>query len=105
MKTNIKENGKQIELLFNYEEDKQIFVKINEPSWDITIEAFKYLFDANDKLDLITPGKLVYDLCATEYSDELHNNVRLLMSVCSTLASKFVLPINAEISDKKKGSN
>lgn len=105
MKTKIKENGKQIELLFNYEEDKQLFVLLNEPNWDITVEAFKYITDVNDKIDLITPGKLIFDMCATEYSDELHNNVRLLMSVCSTLSTKFILPINAEITDKKKGSN
>lgn len=104
MKTTINPTQNQIEFNFNYtinEEVKEIFVKLNNPTWDITVEAFKYLTDENDKLDLITPGKFIFDLCATEISDELLTNYQLLMSVCSTIATKFCLPINATIVEKK----
>lgn len=108
MKTKVIQLGETVELNFSYkvdEEVKDLFVKMNKPNWNQTVEAFKYLTDVDDKLDLITPGKILFDLCAFEYSDELHENIQLLMSVCSTLATKYTLPINATLADKKKDLN
>jgi len=105
MKTKVKATAQTVELNFNYtieDEKKEIQVILNQPNWDVTVEAFKYLYDTNDKLDLITPGKLIFDMCAIEYSDELNTNIQLLMSICSQLSTKFTLPINAQIADKKK---
>lgn len=108
MKTKVQKQAETVELNFKFKEgevEKDLFVVLNKPNWDITVEAFKYLTDANDKLDLITPGKIIFDVCAVEYSDELHNNIQLLMSVCSTIATKFTLPINATIDLEKKNGN
>lgn len=106
MKTNIKRDVNTFDLTFTYvddnEEQKETTIVLNKPSWDITVEAFKYINDVNGNLDLITPGKLIFDLCALEYDDALLSNHQLLMSICSTLSTKFTLPINAEIKAKKK---
>lgn len=104
-KTNVKKTLNTIDIVFNYQADKSVTITMNKPSWDITVEAFKYLTDSNDKLDLITPGKLLYDFCVLEYSEELEDNIQLLMSICSQLTTKFILPINATINDEKKNGN
>lgn len=104
-KTAVKKTGTPIEMVFNYQDDKSVTIIMNQPSWDITIEAFKYLTDANDKLDLITPGKLIFDYCTTEHTEGLETNVQLLMSICSQITTKFILPINATIETEKKSGN
>lgn len=105
-KTNVKKTSIDvIEMVFNYQDDKSATIVLNKPSWDITVEAFKYLTDVNDKLDLITPGKLLFDLCVIEHTEGLESNVQLLMSICSQLTTKFILPINATISEEKKNGN
>lgn len=106
MKTNVVQKAsRNIEtFIFEYKgeegEDKEIKLVIQEPDFDQTCEAYKYIYDENSKIDMITPGKLIFDLCALEYSDELMKNNRLLMSICSKLTTKYTLPITAEIKKK-----
>lgn len=103
-KTNVKKIGELIEMCFNYDDDKSVSILLNKPNWDITVESFKYLYDSESNLDLIKPGKLIFDYCTIEYSPELDDNIQLLMSVCSHLTSKFVLPVNVNIEDEKKNT-
>lgn len=106
MKTNVQQKaGRNIEtFIFEYKgeegEDKEIKLVIQEPDFDQTCEAYKYIYDENSKIDMITPGKLIFDLCALEYSDELIKNNRLLMTICSNLTTKYTLPVTAEIKKK-----
>lgn len=106
MKTNVikKEGRKVIELNFNYNEgetQKSIAITLQEPGWEETIEAFKCLTDATGEIDMLTPGKFIFDTCVLEYTDGIYENIRLMMSICSQLTSKFILPINATLEEKK----
>jgi hypothetical protein len=98
--------SKQYDLTFEYnaeiEGDKEprfetVNIKINEPSWDILVESYKCITDDSGRMDLITSGKLIFDLCAWEYSDQLINNHRLMLSIATKLAIQFVMPINADV--------
>jgi len=111
MKTNVSRNPnqKEIEFIFQYQpntemdespEFKEGIVKIQDPTWDQVAEAYKYITDENGKLDLVTPGKFIYDVCALETDAELSTNHRAMLSVCSQLAMKFVFPIGTEIKKK-----
>jgi hypothetical protein len=112
MKTNVTRNPnqKEIEFIFQYQpntemdespEFKEGIVKIQDPTWDQVAEAYKYITDENGKLDLVTPGKFIYDVCALETDAELSTNHRAMLSVCSQLAMKFVFPIGTEEVFKK----
>lgn len=74
---------------------------VQEPTWDIVVEAYKYLTSDNGKLDLITPGKIIYDLCVTEIDEELTTN-QLLLTVCNQLAMDYVFPTTMEIKKNKE---
>lgn len=107
MKTQVvQKQGRTIEtFIFEYKcektnDDKEVKVVIQEPSFEETCEAYKYIYDENGKIDMMTPGKLIYDLCALEVSPELLTNPRLLMSICAKLTGKYTLPISAEIKKK-----
>lgn len=104
-KTQTKPTKNQEELIFVTEEFGEIVVKLNKPTWEISVEAFKYLTDENEKIDLMTPGKLVFDFCATEYSPIIDDNVQLMMSICSSISSRYILPIQASIKEEKKSGN
>ena len=101
MKTKVLKTAKAEEIIFTYKdsnnEAKEVSIIINQPKWEHTVEAFKALSDSEDRLDMITPGKLIFDLCVCEYSDEIDGNNQLLMSICSQLTSKYTIPVNAEI--------
>lgn len=107
MKTNVvQKQGRNTETFtFEYKcevsgEDKEVKVVIQEPNFEETCEAYKYIYDENGKVDVITPGKLLYDLCALEISPELLTNHRLLMSICASITNKYALPITAELKKK-----
>lgn len=104
MKTQVQKKPglKEHEFIFVYEsgenyEKKEGRVLIQDPDWDIVAESYKYLTDDNGKIDLVTPGKLIFDLCSLEYDDELKMDHRVMLSICSQLTVKFVLPINTEL--------
>lgn len=102
MKTNVVQKaGRKIEtIIFEYEDNKEVKVLLQEPNFEETCEAYKYIYDENGKIDMITPGKLIFDLCAIEISDNLFNNHRLMMSVCTNLTTSYTLPIQSEIKKK-----
>lgn len=102
MKTNVQQKaGRKIEtIILEYGDNKEIKLIIQEPDFDQTCEAYKYIYDENGKIDMITPGKLIFDLCVLEFSDDLLNNHRLMMSVCSNLTTTYTLPIQSEIKKK-----
>ena len=81
-------------------DDKEIKVVIQEPNFEETCEAYKYIYDENGKIDMMTPGKLIFDLCALDISPELLTNPRLLMSICGALTTKYALPITTELKKK-----
>ena len=83
--------------------DKECLVRINRPGWDVTVECFKNLYDAEGRLDLLTAGKLLFDLTCVEYGEVLEGNVQLMMTVASTLATKYLLPVDAQL--KKNEGN
>ena len=106
MKTNVQQKaGRKIETVtLEYicpvnKENKEIKVILHDPNFDEICEAYKYIYDDNGKFDPITSGKLIFDLCSLEYSDEL-SNPRLLMCVCSRLRALYVEPIIAEVKKK-----
>lgn len=111
MKTNVTRNPnqKEVEFIFQYQpnvlsdeipEFKESVIKIQEPTWDQVAEAYKYITDENGKMDLVAPGKFIYDVCTLEYDPELSTNHRAMISVCSQLTMKFVFPISGEIKKK-----
>lgn len=97
---------KEHEFIFKYRdsldslEEKEGIIIIQEPTWDLVAEAYKYLSDEDGRMDLIKPGKLIFDLCALDVDYNLTMNNQAMLSVCSQLAIKFVVPINAEIKKK-----
>lgn len=106
MKTNVQQKaGRKIETItFEYvcpstKETKEIKVVMHDPNFDELCEAYKYMYDENGKFDPITCGKLVLDLCALEYSEEMLNP-RIMMCVCSRLRALYVEPILVEIKKK-----
>jgi hypothetical protein len=66
-----------------------------------TVEAFKCLSDAENRLDMITPGRLIFDLCCVSHTQGIVNNHKLMMSICSQLTTHYTLPLNAELEVKK----
>lgn len=108
MKTKVQKKStlKEYEFEFQYNpntlsdetpEFKSGIVKLQDPTWDQVAEAYKYISGENGKIDLVTPGKLILDLCALEIDDDLYANHRAMLSVCSQIAMKFVFPVTAEI--------
>jgi hypothetical protein len=97
---------KEIEIVFNFNpnvgddespEMKTGVIKMNEPGWDEIAEAYKYITDDDGKMDLVTPGKLLFDLCCFEASPEMVSNHQVMLSVYSQISAKFVFPITAEV--------
>ena len=93
---NIKQ-AEQVDFIFIYDEDKEVKLTINNPNFDIVAESYKYLYDENNSVDLIKPGKIIFDLCTIEYDEVLDINHQLMLSVAAQLTKKFCLPINLEI--------
>jgi hypothetical protein len=107
MRTNvIQKAGREVisyELEYNddkTQEKKELIIKIQEPSFEEVCEAYKYIYDENGTLDMIKPGKLIYDLCCIDTDPILLKNNRLLMSVCAKLTTIYTLPIITEIKKK-----
>ena len=111
MEKQIKRNAnlKTHELEFTLNEEKDLnkepifksgVIKVQEPDWETLCESFKWIYDENGKLDLITPGKLIFDLCVFELPDDLALNNRAMLSVCQQLTMLFVMPVNVEIKKK-----
>lgn len=67
------------------------------PNFDQVAEAYKYLYDNDGTLDLVTPGKFIFDVCKIEADPELATNHRLMLSVAQHLTITYCLPINADI--------
>lgn len=91
------------DVTFILSDKSECTVRINHPTWDVTVECFKNLYDAEGRLDLLTAGKLLFDLTCVEYGEQLEGNVQLMMTVASTLATKYLLPVDAEL--KKNEGN
>lgn len=107
MKTNkVVKQDREIETLlfdysdFNSEEVKEVKVVLQEPSFEEVCEAYKYLHDENGKLDAVTAGKLIFDLCALEFDDILLKKHTLMMSICGRICGLYVLPLDVEIKKK-----
>lgn len=90
-------------LTFVLADKSEAEIRINHPGWDVTVECFKNLYDAEGRLDLLTAGKLLFDLCCVAYTPNLEGNVQLMMTVASTLATKYLLPVDAQL--KKNEEN
>lgn len=101
MKTqvNLIPNAKIETITFEYG-DKELSIKIQEPTFDMVVEGLQNIFNAEGKYDRITPGKFVYDLCCIETDPILLTNHKLLVSVCGLLTDLYIQPL--EVSIKKK---
>ena len=81
-------------------EINEIKIKIQEPTFDEVCEAYKYIYDDNGKMDFITPGKLIYDLCCLDTDPILLKDHRLLMSICAKLTHIYTIPVLTDIKKK-----
>jgi hypothetical protein len=111
MKRIAKDNGNKKEtMVFEYvtnendvdtkEITKEAVLVVQEPDLDQLILANNCLYDNQGKLDMLTPGRTIYELCCHEVGDDIINNNRLLLSIFSKLTLHFVLPINAVVKKK-----
>lgn len=91
------------DITFVLADKSECTVRINHPGWDVTVECFKNLYDAEGRLDLLTAGKLLFDLTCVEYGEQLEGNVQLMMTVVTALATKYLLPVDAQL--KKNEEN
>lgn len=84
------------------EEESTGFIKMNDPSFDIVVEAYGLLRGADGTLsDTVRPGKFILDACAYEIDADLYNNVQALINICEQLTFKFAMPILAQLEEKK----
>lgn len=84
-------------ITFVLADKSEAVIHLNHPGWDVTVECFKNLYDAEGRLDLLTAGKLLFDLNCVDYSENIEGNVQLMMTIASTLATKYLLPVDAQL--------
>jgi len=78
-------------------EGKKLKYSVQEPTFTQVSSAMAECMDMSGKLNMGAAGKAIWELCCTEFDDEIEKNVRLLHTVCIDIYSTYVAPVDAEI--------
>lgn len=98
IKTTVIDKGLEVEtLIFSTEKHGDVTLKIQKPGFNETVESFRNLSDANGNIDMIMPGKLIFDLCCLEHSPICLTDHQLMITICSQLTARYVLPESVEL--------
>jgi hypothetical protein len=95
----LKIEGRKIhKFSFKYEK-KEYAYEIQEPTFEQLIAANDSLYNNDGKLNLMSAGKVIWELCCVAFDEIIEENPKVLMTICNQL-SNFVLPLDLEIKKK-----
>jgi hypothetical protein len=72
---------------------------IQEPTFEQLTAANDVLYTNDGKLNLMSAGKVVWELCCVSFDPIIEKKPKILMTICNQL-SEFVLPLDLEIKKK-----
>lgn len=76
--------------------DKEYSYVIQEPTFDQLAAAMSEATKTN-KLNILAGGKVIWELCCIEFDEIIEKNPKILISVCTDLFDKYVMPLDIEI--------